>query len=158
MTKQELGLRGIVGCIARIRELSNLLIEEELAERGIKGILPAHGIVFGFLFQQDGPVPIKDVVAGVHRVKSTVTGILKTLERQGYVQKIPSREDSRVIHVRLTRKGRELQAPFEEISQKLLSSVCGNISKANRQLLVRLLGEVEENVRREVRKNGEEDE
>ena len=41
----------IIDQISKIREAANLLIERELAKRKIEGIVPAHGVVFKFLFQ-----------------------------------------------------------------------------------------------------------
>ena len=66
-------VHGIAGQIGRIREKANALVEQELKDRGINGIVPAHGAVLSFLLQQKGPVAIKAVVENVRRVKSTVT-------------------------------------------------------------------------------------
>lgn len=139
--------RGIVGQIARIREQANLLIERELRDRSIAGIVPAHGSVLNFLFQQTRPVPIKAVVEEVRRVKSTVTAMVNTLERHGYVRKKPCRTDNRVTYVELTRKGRKLRSDFDEISRLLLRRVYGDMNEKNRERLVRQLEQIEQNLR-----------
>jgi DNA-binding MarR family transcriptional regulator len=148
MKMQDLNVNGVVGQVARIRERANLLIERELAARGVVGIVPAHGSVLQFLLRQDRPVPIKAVVVAVGRVKSTVTGILNTLARHGYVRKSPSEEDGRVTYVELTEKGRALREDFDEISRKLLDRLYGTMPQADRQVLVRLLAQLEENLAR----------
>ena len=140
-------LQGIVGRIARVRELANERLERELELRAIEGIQPAHGSVLAFLFRQQSPVPIKQIVEDVRRVKSTVTGMVNTLERHGYLRKTPSKEDGRVVYVELTQKGRALRADFDEISKDLLSTVYGKMPQGDRESLVRLLGQVEENLR-----------
>ena len=89
--------QGIVGQIARIRARANLFIEEQLQARGISGIVPAHGTVLAFLFRQTEPVPIKAVVQHAGRVKSTITGVLSTLERHRYVRRFRSTEDPQCI-------------------------------------------------------------
>ena len=139
--------RGIVGQVARIREMANLLIESQLRERSIKGIVPAHGTVLSFLFQQTKPVPIKAVVENVRRVKSTVTAMINTLERHGYVRKIPSKTDNRVTYVELTQKAHRLRKDFDEISMILLKHLYGNMSKNDREWLVRQLEQIEQNLR-----------
>ena len=139
--------RGVIGQIARIRELANLLIERELAVRGIRGLRPAHGSVLAFLFQQTSPVPIKEVVESVGRVKSTVTGMVNTLARHGYVRKTPSHEDGRVVYVELTKQGRSLRPDFEAISEELMATVYGKMPQRDREELVRLLSWAEENLR-----------
>jgi DNA-binding MarR family transcriptional regulator len=139
---------GIIGQIARIRESANLSIERELRERSIEGIVPAHGAALVFLFQQKKPVPIKAVVDSIGRVKSTVTVMINTLEKYGYVQKTPCETDNRVINVELTPKGRSLKKDFDEISTILRDKVYGNMAKSNREVLINLLTEIEQNIRK----------
>ncbi len=138
---------GIVGQIAKIREKANLLIESQLRQRSIIGIVPAHGAPLSFLFKQTKPVPIKAVVESVRRVKSTVTAMINTLERYGYVRKMPCTSDNRVTYVELTQKGRRLRKDFDEISMILLRHVYGNMSKNERERLVRQLEQIEQNLR-----------
>jgi DNA-binding MarR family transcriptional regulator len=137
---------GIVGQIARIREKANVLIEKELKNRGLKGIVPAHGPVLAFLLQQREPVPIRAVVESVRRVKSTVTVTIHTLEKHGYLRKFPCETDARVTYVELTAKGRGLQKDFEEISLALRSKLYGDLREKDRALLVKQLDEIEENL------------
>jgi DNA-binding MarR family transcriptional regulator len=139
--------RGIVGQIARVREQANLLIETELRKRSITGIVPAHGSVLAFLFQQSEPVPIKMIVEDVRRAKSTVTAMVNTLERHGYVRKLPCESDNRVTYVELTPKGRRFRKDFDDISKSLLDRVYGDMSVKDRERLVRQLEQIEQNLR-----------
>ena len=139
-------VHGIAGQIGRIREKANTLIERKLKDRGIKGIVPAHGAVLAFLFRQKGPVPIKAVVEEVRRVKSTVTVMIDTLEEHGYVRRRPCETDSRVTYVELTTKGRRLRKDFEEVSEALLSTLYGDMSDKDRERLVNRLDRIENNL------------
>ncbi|HON92527.1 MAG TPA: MarR family winged helix-turn-helix transcriptional regulator [Sedimentisphaerales bacterium] len=139
-------VREIAAQIGRIREKANALIESELKDRGIQGIVPAHGPVLAFLLQQKEPVPIKAVVESVGRVKSTVTVTIRTLEKYGYLCKFPSDTDRRVMYVELTAKGRRLRKDFEEISQSLWNKLYGNMSQRDRERLVKQLDKIEENL------------
>ena len=141
-------IQGIAGQIARIREKSNALIDSELKQRGIRGIVPAHGPILFFLLQQSEPVPIKAVVEKVGRAKSTVTVMVATLERHGYLRRLPCRADNRVILIELTAAGRKLRGDFEQISQKLLDKLYGQMSPDARQALVQQLTIVEANLSR----------
>ncbi len=138
--------RGIIGQIARIREQANLLIEAELRRRSVEGIVPAHGPVLAFLFQQSKPVPIKKVVENVRRVKSTVTVMINTLEKHGYVRKLPSESDNRMTYVELTPKGRRFRKDFDEISRVLLNRIYGDMSERDRERLVKQLENIESNL------------
>ncbi len=139
-------LDGIAGQIGRIREKANALVEDELKNRGIKGIVPAHGAVLAFLLRQSEPVPIKAVVESVRRVKSTVTVTIGTLEKHGYLRKLPCETDARVTYVELTAKGHRLRKDFDEISQALRNKLYGDMSQEERERLVRQLDEIEENL------------
>ncbi len=139
-------IQGIAGQIGRIREKANALVESELKNRGIKGIVPAHGPVLSFLLQLSQPVAIRAVVEHVRRVKSTVTVTISTLEKHGYLRKLPCETDSRVTQVELTAKGRRLRRDFEEISRTLLSRLYGDMSEKDRERLVRQLDKIEANL------------
>lgn len=138
--------RGIIARVARIREWANLTIEKELQARGMTGILPAHGSVLNFLFQQQKPVPITSLTSRIGRVKSTVTGIVNTLERHGYLYKRQCDQDGRSILIGLTDKGLALETDFEEISKRLLARIYGDMSMDDRQKLNELLSEIEKNL------------
>jgi len=137
---------GIIAQIARIRESANALIKTELRKRSIKGIIPAHGPVLMFLLQQKKPVPIKEVVENVRRVKSTVTVMINTLERHGYLWKLPCRTDNRMTLVELTPTGRKLRKDFDQISKALLDKLYGDMNKKDRKLLVSMLDAIETNI------------
>ena len=138
--------KGIAATVARIRERANLVIERELRARGVVGIVPAHGPVLKLLLEQDTPVPIKAVVEDVGRVKSTVTVMIQTLERHGYLRKLPCEADNRATLVELTAAGRALRDDFEAISSKLLDRVYGDMPLADRERLIALLDQVERNL------------
>ena len=138
--------QGIIGQITRIREQAHLLIVQELKKRGITGIVPAHGTVLSYLYQQQNPVPIKSVVKHVRRVKSTVTQIINTLERHAYVRKFGSTDDQRIVYVALTDKGRAIKKDFEEISDTLITKVYGSIPQKDRKTLVQWLTVLERNL------------
>lgn len=138
----------IVNTIARVREHANLFIEQELRQRNIDGILPAHGSVLAFLFSQTEPVPLKAVVDSARRAKSTITGIIKTLEQNGYVQRTDCYEDARSTRVSLTAKGMGLRSVFEEISQELLVKIYGDMPEMDRRTLATFLSTIEDNMKR----------
>ncbi|WP_372797239.1 MarR family winged helix-turn-helix transcriptional regulator [Pontiella sp.] len=140
-------INGIMAQIGRIREHAALFIEQELKNEEIHGILPAHGIVLFFLFEQHHPVAMKEIVEKAGRVKSTVTGMVNTLEHHGYVEKFQSPEDGRVILVQLTEKGRSIRHAFESISGRMLDKLYGDMPQADRVKLVDQLTQLLQNLK-----------
>ncbi len=132
--------------IARVHELGNLLIEQELQRRGATGVLPAHGGVLAFLFRQSEPVPIKDLVAFTGRAKSSVTGVIKTLERCGYLSRTQHPDDLRSWRIQLTQDGRDLGPAFQETSHRLMGTVLQGLSEGEQATLLSLLIRIEDNL------------
>ena len=123
-----------------------MIIEQELRDRAIEGILPAHGAVLYYLFKQSEPVPIKEIVKHTGRVKSTITGVLNTLERYDYIRKATSDTDNRVTLVALSEKGQSIRKDFDEISDSLLDITYSGLSPDERDGLVELLNHLEQNL------------
>lgn len=143
----EINYRNIIDRISKIRESANSFIEQELSDRGLEGIVPAHGSVFAFLFQQERPVPITSLVKKIGRAKSTVTGIVKTLERHGYVFRQESPQDARSSQIGLTEKGWAIQDDFTQISHLLVERVYGDMPREDRKRVVELLAQIEMNLK-----------
>ena len=59
--------------------------------------------------------------------------MIDTLEKHGYVRRLPCETDSRVTYVELTPKGRGLRKDFEEISRVLRSKLYGDMSEKDRE-------------------------
>jgi len=76
----------------------------------------------------------KQLVSG-----GNMTVVVDNLEKEGLVERIPSKEDRRSIHVRLTAKGKKL---FDEIFMKhaqCVSSLAGTLSEKEQEELACLL-------------------
>lgn len=142
----QISTRNIIDRVAKIREAANAFIEKELHERGLSGIVPAHGSIFAFLFQQQEPVPITSLVKRSGRAKSTVTGIVKTLERHGYLFRQECPDDARSTQIGLTEKGWRIKRDFEEISELLGVRVYGDMPLEDREKVSLLLEQIGKNL------------
>lgn len=80
--------------------------------------------------------------AGVTR--ATMTGLVDTLERDGFVVREPDPTDRRVLPVRLTKKGENFLAKFLPRHFRQVSGIMGALSESERKTLVRLLGKVQQ--------------
>src|SRR5262245_614450 len=65
------------------------------------------------LLEQIGDLSLSELSERIRAKNSTVTGIIDRMEREGLVVRERSKEDRRVVYIRLTTKGRKLA---EEIS------------------------------------------
>jgi len=138
--------RAILGTVSRIRELSTLRIQHELDARGYPDIVPAHGRVLIALYRQSGPLTMTELVEASGRVKSTISSLVKSLSKNGYVERFVSEEDRRVNFVRLTEKGERFQKTFKDITESVMTTVYSDMPADQRIELVRLLRFVECNL------------
>ena len=70
----------------------------------------------------------------------TMTPVLKKLESKGYIIRERSKEDERVLNVKITQKGMKLREEAVEIPRKM--GKCIQLSKEEAQELYRLLYKV----------------
>ena len=60
------------------------------------------------MLEQIGDLSLSELSERIRAQNSTVTGIIDRMEREGLVVRERSKEDRRVVHIRLTPKGRKL--------------------------------------------------
>jgi len=80
--------------------------------------------------------------AGVTR--ATMTGLIDTLERDGYVKREPDPEDRRMMSVLLTAKGERFLHDLLPGHFKLISKLMAPLNEIERKTLVRLLTKIQE--------------
>ncbi len=107
-----------ISLIGRVRGQANKLIYRELHDRGHKGLAPSHGNVLAVLLSK-GEMTKTEISNAIGRDRSTVTVLLKKLEKNGYITTRVNDEDSRSAIVYLTEKGEAFREGFTEISEKI---------------------------------------
>jgi DNA-binding MarR family transcriptional regulator len=80
--------------------------------------------------------------AGVTR--ATMTGLVDTLERDGFVKREPDPDDRRMMAVVLTAKGQRLLQKLLPGHFKAITQLMNPLTVAERKTLVRLLGKVQQ--------------
>jgi DNA-binding MarR family transcriptional regulator len=89
------------------------------------------------------PAELADA-AGVTR--ATMTGLIDTLERDGFVKREPDPDDRRMMSVRLTAKGDRFLNDFLPGYFKAIAGLMTPLSEAERKTLVRLLGKLQQHI------------
>jgi DNA-binding MarR family transcriptional regulator len=99
----------------------NLVLTADLLVKRISGLLqpfnlsPASGLVLSILADSSTPLPPHEIAERLIISRATVTGLVDSLERHGYAQRIPHRSDRRMLLVELTETGRQVAAAFRPI-------------------------------------------
>jgi DNA-binding MarR family transcriptional regulator len=74
--------------------------------------------------------------------KSSLSGLVDRAEARGLVERIPSPDDRRSVHIRVTAKGRKFSRNVEEQVNANVATLVAVLSKSHRDQLARALSQV----------------
>ena len=98
------GITSFLSDIGRLRGLSHDYIMQSLTENGADDIIPQHGDIIVAL-SCNGLMNMGELAVSTKRKKNTLTTLVQSLERNGYVTREANGRDARVQQVKLTEKG-----------------------------------------------------
>jgi DNA-binding MarR family transcriptional regulator len=113
---------------------------------GNEGITFAQYCILNVLWQKDG-IPLNEFANTCCCRRSTVTGVVDTMEKRGLVVRDRDSTDRRVILLRLTEKGKALKSKLSGM-RKLFNQCCSyqDITKEELKELHRLLDKLDKAV------------
>jgi DNA-binding MarR family transcriptional regulator len=79
------------------------------------GLSPASGLVLSALADAESPMPPHKIAERLIISRATVTGLIDSLERRGYVRRCPHHSDRRMLLVEVTDTGRQVADAFRPI-------------------------------------------
>jgi len=139
------------GSSARATEgAMNLVLTADLIVKHISGLLrpfdlsPATGLVLSILADSDSPLPPNQIAERLIISRATVTGLLDSLERRGFVQRTAHGSDRRMLLIELTDTGRKVATDFRPIVHQHEKTWLGALSDKEQRLLIDLLHRVQE--------------
>ncbi|WP_130806277.1 MarR family winged helix-turn-helix transcriptional regulator [Senegalia massiliensis] len=88
----------IVKLLKNVMDTMKRNIEDEFKEMNLTG---PQGMLIGILSKYE-EMKISDISQKMGLSNSTVSGIVDRMEKQGYIERIRSKEDRRVVHVKIT--------------------------------------------------------
>jgi MarR family transcriptional regulator, organic hydroperoxide resistance regulator len=104
------------------------------------------------LLEQIGDLSLSELSERIRAQNSTVTGIIDRMERENLVTRERSKEDRRVVYIRLTAKGKRLAEEIPVEPMEIFRGALESLSAAEVRDLVRILGKVARRVRQTVRR------
>jgi len=91
--------------IKRLGKALNQQFVERLKACGGEEITMIGGRILGYLENATGDVYQKDIEEKFHINRSSVTSVVKLLERKGYIERVPVPNDARLKKLLITDKG-----------------------------------------------------
>ena len=93
---------------------------------------------------QDRPANPADLADRSNVTRATMTGLIDTLERDGFVNREPAPGDRRMMLVRLTAKGRAFLEQILPGYFRRIAAVMSKLTEAERKTLVSLMAKIHE--------------
>ncbi len=131
-------------------EISRLFHSRMRECRGHDGVMsqPGARMILQFLISTDGVIQ-RDLVEWTHLKAPSVSVILQKMEQEGLVHRCPDDQDLRQTRVYLTDAGRALDGETIENIRRIDRLATDGLSEEENAELMRLLGKVRDNLRRE---------
>lgn len=104
--------------ITKIRQLSQQIFDNLLKEYKIDEISAAQGRVMFPVWREDN-IAFQDLKKKTMLSKATLSYMLDKLEKAGHIERIRSEKDKRTIYIKLTKRNKELQEKFLEVSYEM---------------------------------------
>lgn len=134
-----------------IHAVSNLLcrrIEAGRRERGMGDITPMQIWIIGYLHDHcDQDIFQRDIERDFTITRSTVTGILKLMEKNGYIARTAVPEDARLKKLVLTEKGDAILQAVHEHRNEMERVLVNGMTEQEINILFELLEKLKQNLR-----------
>jgi DNA-binding MarR family transcriptional regulator len=133
------GLEGVSFYLGRAYYRYIALVESALQEIGVAGrVRPGMGHVLFALFEKDDRV-IKEIAERADVSPSTLTGILRQMQRHGLIERRADAEDGRAVRVRLTPRAKALEKRLRGAQVRVQRVMYADLSDAELRTLKRSL-------------------
>lgn len=134
-----------------IHELDNLIFRNMLAQGrkyGYDQITVMNGWIVKYLvLNQDKDIFQKDIEKEFGITKSTVAGIIKLMEKKGFIERISVPRDARLKKLVLTDKGREYEDKMGTQFRLDEQMYRENITDEELCIFIRVLNKIKQNVK-----------
>ena len=104
--------------LSQVHQVCGRVWNKILRENNMADLEGARGRIIFALWGNDG-VPIKTLCEKTSLDKSTLTGIIDRLERDGYIERKPSEIDKRSTLISLTGKEQEFAKNIQKVSNQM---------------------------------------
>lgn len=102
------------------------------------------------MLEQIGDLSLSELSERIRAQNSTVTGIIDRMEREGLVVRERSKEDRRVVYIKLTAKGRKLAEEIPVEPMEIFRGALESLTPTETRELVKILGKVARRVRQSI--------
>lgn len=130
--------------LSGVYHIKERLFSRLLRRHGMEHLSPAQGRILMALWEQDD-IPVRKLATLTSLDKSTLSLSLSRMEQFGIIKRTGDTQDRRVVRVTLTEEGCTLRQSCLKAMQELEVILYKDISQADRDAFLRVLGQIFEN-------------
>ena len=143
--------------MAELRRILHQLehLSDEIAKQhGVEHLAGPQGHVLSYLGNnQDKEIFVKDIEMELRISKSVASNLVKRMEKNGFIQILPSRLDKRYKQVALTKLGLAKLEPLMSWHQDMVENLFKGIPKEDFKSMIRIIEKLKENIKQYKEKN-----
>lgn len=102
-------------------------------------LTPSSGLVLGMLADADAPLSPNQIAERLIISRASVTSLLDTLEKRGYIQRMPHTTDRRMLLIELTDVGRRVAHEFRLVVHRQQKTWLAALSEEEQDQLIDVL-------------------
>ena len=134
----------VLTLVSLVHSSSASWLEKKLIEIGLSDFSTSHGNILRCL-ASEGKMTMGQLAKKVNRDKSTLTVLVRQLEKEGYIERENSVDDARVSFICLTDKGKTYTDQTMNISKELIKTCFKGFTTQEKELLIWYLNRIYEN-------------
>lgn len=133
-----------------IKTLHNMIMRSEvrnMRSMGVDDLNFTNGWILGYLYRnRDREIYQKDIEAHFSIARSTVTGMVKQLEKSGYLTRRGVERDSRLKCLILTRRGEECHKKIHENFRRVERQMSKGIGQDDLKVFFKVCSQIRSNL------------
>ncbi len=122
-------------------------LNDRLAAAGFDEVTIMHGWIMGYIYRNsDREIYQKDIENNFHIARSSVTNIIKLMEKKGYVTRTTVERDARLKRLELTELGMKMQLETIRIIDGFNADMETGITNEEKEVFYRILDKMKSNI------------
>lgn len=124
------------------------LLDNEKNKPYVEKITGNHGHIIGYIYEnRDKDIYQKDIEQRFNIRPSTASNMLKTMEKNGLIERKSSKEDARLKRLVLTKKSMDIQDLIFKDFEKFNEKITKGISESELEMFFLLLDKINQNIK-----------
>lgn len=91
---------------------------------------------------EEGSMPLKNISKRLNVTGANITCVMDNLQKRHYAERVPSREDRRIINAELTKEGKKVIKEFTPVYLESIKEEIKNLTDDEKKSLVELLAKL----------------